>query len=204
MSRVVKRGRPGGYRQEQAAATKERILGAARGLFAERGYTDTTMEAIAVSAGVAPRTVYSSFGSKREILEAIRRAASEEATADDVDEILQEPDALKRLDLAAGWLRKRNERSADLVAVYRAAAATEPQLANEWRRLLQERRRDSERIAASLGGVLASPAEPATAAATVHALASTEVYQELVGEARWPAERYERWLAAALRRLLLI
>src|SRR5699024_12561602 len=55
------------YRQEQAAATRERIAAAARRLFAAQGYRMTTMTAIADEAGVAHRTVYTAFGAKREI-----------------------------------------------------------------------------------------------------------------------------------------
>lgn len=56
------------YRQEQAAATRDRIADAARRLFASSGYGSTSIEAIAAEAGVAVRTVYSSFRTKREIL----------------------------------------------------------------------------------------------------------------------------------------
>ena len=59
------------YRQEQAAATRQRIAAAARRLFAANGYRPTTMDAIAAEAGVAPRTVYTTFGAKREILSEI-------------------------------------------------------------------------------------------------------------------------------------
>ena len=53
------------YRQVQAAATRERIADAARRLFAANGYGSTSIEAIAAAAGVAVRTVYSVFGTKR-------------------------------------------------------------------------------------------------------------------------------------------
>ena len=45
------------YRQQQAAATRDRIADAARRLFAEQGYGSTSIEAIAAEAGVAVRTV---------------------------------------------------------------------------------------------------------------------------------------------------
>ena len=56
------------YRQEQAAATRDRIAEAARRLFADQGYGSTSIETIAAEAGVAVRTVYAAFGAKREIL----------------------------------------------------------------------------------------------------------------------------------------
>ena len=52
------------------ARTRRAILTAAGRLFAERGYTATTMEAIAETADVAVETVYVRFGSKRNLLAA--------------------------------------------------------------------------------------------------------------------------------------
>src|SRR5687767_14645859 len=51
-------------RQEQARATRARICDAAAELFAERGYSATTMEAVAKRAGVAVQTVYFAFRTK--------------------------------------------------------------------------------------------------------------------------------------------
>src|SRR5258707_14974597 len=45
-----------------------RILDAAETLFAAHGYAATTVEAIAGKAGVAPDTIYASFGSKSGVL----------------------------------------------------------------------------------------------------------------------------------------
>jgi len=61
------------YRQLQAQGTRERVAGAARRLFAERGYVRTTVDAIGKAAGVAAPTVYKAFGNKKAILEEIRR-----------------------------------------------------------------------------------------------------------------------------------
>src|SRR6266540_1221836 len=55
-------------RRPKAQATRRRILDAARGLFVERGYVATTIEAIAAEAGVAVPTVYLAFGTKRGLL----------------------------------------------------------------------------------------------------------------------------------------
>ena len=69
------------YRQEQAAATRDRIAEAARRLFADQGYGSTSIEAIAAEAGVAVRTVYAAFGAKREILSHICESWLEKARA---------------------------------------------------------------------------------------------------------------------------
>ena len=54
-------------RSEHAAATRSRVLRAARILFARNGYSATTIAALAEEAGVAAQTLYSAFGSKAAI-----------------------------------------------------------------------------------------------------------------------------------------
>lgn len=52
------------HRPRNAAATREAILDAARGLFARHGYRPTTVKAIAGAAGVSPNLVTRYFGGK--------------------------------------------------------------------------------------------------------------------------------------------
>jgi AcrR family transcriptional regulator len=47
--------------------TRERILGAARNLFGQRGYDATTVRAIAAEAGVSPAMLHHFFGSKEQV-----------------------------------------------------------------------------------------------------------------------------------------
>ena len=60
-------------RQEQAEATRQAILDAARALFIERGYAGTTVADIAAVARVAVPTVYASVGTKPSILGELRK-----------------------------------------------------------------------------------------------------------------------------------
>ncbi|MGV9641027.1 TetR/AcrR family transcriptional regulator [Streptomyces sp. NPDC004822] len=55
-------------RAEGAARTRELILSRATELFAERGYGRVAVADIASAAGVAPKTVFASVGSKSDIL----------------------------------------------------------------------------------------------------------------------------------------
>src|SRR5205823_5687436 len=55
-------------RQQQAAETRRAILEAAQRLFERRGYSVTTMEAVAAEAGVALKTVYVAFSTKSGLL----------------------------------------------------------------------------------------------------------------------------------------
>src|SRR5258708_14270041 len=59
------------YRQQQALATRRRIAAAARAVFADQGYGAASIESIARGAGVATRTVYAAFGTKKNILGAV-------------------------------------------------------------------------------------------------------------------------------------
>ena len=56
---------PPTLRERQAQLTRDEILAAARRLFAERGYTRTSVRDIAEAAGVSAQTVYDSIGSKQ-------------------------------------------------------------------------------------------------------------------------------------------
>ena len=55
----------------RVARSRELILDAALGYFLEHGYLAATVDAIAVEAGVAKRTVYNLFGSKDELFRAV-------------------------------------------------------------------------------------------------------------------------------------
>src|SRR4051795_5283464 len=60
--------KPPTLRERQAQSTRNEILGAARRLFAERGYTRTSVRDIAEAAGVSAQTVYDSIGSKQALV----------------------------------------------------------------------------------------------------------------------------------------
>ncbi|MBU4433750.1 MAG: TetR/AcrR family transcriptional regulator [Alphaproteobacteria bacterium] len=57
-----------GVRDEQKQATRERVLEAARDLFNDVGYEETTIRAIAERAAVSVGSVFTTFASKAEVL----------------------------------------------------------------------------------------------------------------------------------------
>jgi len=67
----TKRAYASPLREKAAAQTREAILGAATQLFGQRGYGLVTVADIAAAAGVSPKTVFASVGSKREIMDRI-------------------------------------------------------------------------------------------------------------------------------------
>ena len=60
--------KPPTLRERQAQLTRDEILKAARRLFAERGYSRTSVRDIAEAAGVSAQTVYDSIGSKQALV----------------------------------------------------------------------------------------------------------------------------------------
>jgi AcrR family transcriptional regulator len=58
-------------REERRAETRERLLGAAREVFASRGYHAASVEHVAERAGFSTGAVYSAFGSKEELFLAL-------------------------------------------------------------------------------------------------------------------------------------
>jgi AcrR family transcriptional regulator len=62
-----------GLRQSQKAATRQRVLAAARDLFASQGYEAATVRQIANLAGVAVGSVFTCFASKGEILSEVMK-----------------------------------------------------------------------------------------------------------------------------------
>jgi AcrR family transcriptional regulator len=58
-------------RRLSAGERRERVLGAATAVFAERGYADAPIDAIATAAGVSPPVVYDHFASKLALYEAV-------------------------------------------------------------------------------------------------------------------------------------
>ncbi|NIY67234.1 TetR/AcrR family transcriptional regulator [Streptomyces malaysiensis] len=65
-----KRGRPARTSASEGPAARDRILAAARGEFAERGYDKTSIRGIAKAAEVDPALVHHYFGTKEQVFEA--------------------------------------------------------------------------------------------------------------------------------------
>jgi len=190
------------YRQEQAAATRDRIADAARRLFASTGYGSTTMEAIAAEAGVAVRTVYSAFGAKREILSHICERWLEQARArETAAEVLAEANPARRLDAAAAWLTNLYAAGFEVVMIFEAATDESPETRALLRSKLAGRNQVMDAFIASLGDRLRVPVSEAQA--VYRALAAPGVYRELVEESGWTTQQFQNWVASALRRHLL-
>src|SRR6476646_1016117 len=72
--------KPPTLRERQAQLTRDEILRAARRLFAERGYSRTSVRDIAVAAGVSAQTVYDSIGTKQVLVDRLNDLIRVEAS----------------------------------------------------------------------------------------------------------------------------
>jgi AcrR family transcriptional regulator len=198
-------------RREQAQATRRAILDAARELFVERGYVATTIEAIAAGARVAPETVYATFGNKRSLLSELIDVSM---AGDDlpvpilergwVGDLRGEPDPRRRVRILARNGRLILERVAPVYEVLRGAAAADPEIAALWERNKAQRYAGQRELARIVTAGTRREGLTALAAADVlFALGSPETFRLLVVDRGWSADRFERWYADTLARLLL-
>jgi AcrR family transcriptional regulator len=193
------------HRQRQALWTRRLIVDAARKLFLERGYSATTMEAIAEEAGVAVSTVYAIYKNKRAILRAIREAWHEQTHAREInEEASRQPDPERRLEMVAHASRRQWEAGGAVVAVYQGAAAADREAAAELREALRGRRAALDRVVEGMKEALRPDLDVDRAAAILRALCRAEVYWELVEESGWSPDEYEAWLFETLTEQLLL
>lgn len=193
-------------RAQQAEATRQAIIQAARALFARHGYQATTIQAIAQEAGVAAPTLYATFGSKAAILSALVKAAgADESIRAVARAAFDEPDPRRQLLLAAQVVRSIHEYDADIEDLLWQAGGGDPDLAAVWRQSHQQQlRRLGELV-----GILAQKEalKPGltieTATDILWVLASPENYRLLVRERGWAPQRYEEWLGETATTLLL-
>lgn len=199
-------------RQEQAAATRREILEAAQRLFERQGYIATSMTAIAAEAGVALKTVYVAFETKRGVLLALwhlrLRGDEEPAPVGERQwfrEVVDEPDPQRQLRLNARNSRMVKERAGTLMAILRDAAPADTEIAALWERI-QAEFYDNQRLIVTLldeKDALRPGLDVARASDILWTLNHPNLYWLLVGDRGWTPERYEQWLADVLSVQLL-
>ncbi|MCU0504360.1 MAG: TetR/AcrR family transcriptional regulator [Chloroflexi bacterium] len=198
-------------RREQAAATRGAILDAARRVFVERGYVQTTIRSVAAAAGVSPETVFATFGDKRTLLASVMDVAI--AGDDALEPILdrdwvralrEEPDRGQRVSTLARRGRGILERRSTLDEVVRQAAAMDPSLADLESRGKAERLAGQRRLLAIVAGPdgFRPGLDLDVAADILFALGSPDVWRLLVVDRGWSPARFEAWYAQAIASLL--
>jgi AcrR family transcriptional regulator len=196
----VKRRYDSSRRRAQAEETRRDILSAAQRLFESRGYATTTMDAIAVEAGVALKTVYVGFETKSGLLRALwnhrLRGGRDDVPVAQQDwyrAALEEPDPERKLRLNARNSAAGKQRIAGVLEVIRGAAQVEPDIAQLWTRIQREYHANQRAIVDTMAGALAIDAE--RAADILWTLNHPAQWQLLVEQRGWSLEDYEQWCA---------
>src|SRR3954470_9588293 len=162
MSDVKRAERPysSPLRAGQAEVTRRAVLDAARELFIAQGYGATTLDQIAARAGVSKPTVFSAVGNKQTVLSAVRDVAmagdDEKLTMVErplAEQIRQEPDPRRAVELLAGLFTGIGRRYARIDEVLRGAAHSgEPGPRELWQTSEEQRLAGARIWAACLSG----------------------------------------------------
>ena len=192
-------------RERRAQLTRDEILGAARRLFAERGYARTSVRDIAKAAGVSAQTVYDSVGSKQALVSSLNDLIDAEAGIAALARAATESEDPREVAATnARITRSILEHCGDIIHALVTGAAAEPELAAV---LAEGQRRHVEgagRVVALLRGLDAlGPVDPDEAVETLAAITDIRfalVLQEGYG---WSLDRLENWMGDASRALLL-
>ncbi len=200
------------HRQKQANKTKMQIAEAARKLFFERGYRDTTIEAIANDVSVSKETVYGIFRNKQNILAFL---LDESLGGDDLplpiikrpvpQAILQDTDQKRQINRFAQEAGDILSQAASVFAIMQEAANTEPEISKRVQHLHKERLVNMTSVVHHIAanGTLRDDLDQKRAGETVWALTSPELFNLLTMELGWSRERYSEWLSELLIRVLL-
>ncbi len=214
MSRNVKRAGPRQYdssrRQARAQESRAAVLRAALARFLEQGYSSTTIAQVAGDADVSVETVYKTFGNKAGLLKAVfdvAVAGDDEPVPmverDDIQRVIAEPDAARKLALYFDHFVDTMPRTAPVQLLVRDAAATNDDARAVWQQLRREQLEAMTQFARDLDatGQLRVPAT--TARDLLWTYHSLELYELLVLERGWSRKRYRAFLLDALVAALL-
>lgn len=201
-------------RAEQTAQTSRDILAAAGALFRQRGYTGTSMPAIAAGAGVAIETIYRAFGGKAGLFKAVVHAAVAGGAARSevpVEErpairaLIEETDPRRQVELYVATQPGIHRRSGPLLRALFGASASDPEMRRLWDEFEAIRHAGQGRFVGLLAerGALRPDLTVEEGTDVLWTLCSLAVHDSLVVGRGWISDRYAAWLTAALIRELL-
>jgi AcrR family transcriptional regulator len=199
-------------RRDQANATRQSVVDAARGAFVANGYAATTLAAIAATAAVSVETIYKLFGNKPGLVKAV----FDHDVVGDAEPVpmmqrefvqrnMSEPDPRRKLEMYGAHLAEVNPRVGPLLLVIRDAAASDPGAADTWRQLQAERLTGMTAFAQQLDGGhhLRDDVSADEARDVLWTHNSAEVWDLLVNQRGWTPERYGQWIGTQLVAALL-
>ena len=208
MPPAVKRPYDASRRQAQAEQARRHVVDTATPLFVEHGYEATSMRQLADAAGVSLQTLYNAFDSKFGVFSAVmdvviagdhepltmaeRPAAHRLHTIDD-------PRALVRAAVAGAV--PVLARLARIFPVLRAAAVSDPQVAESYQRYTIEGRYEAlrplgERLAAL--GALPAGTDATRATDIAWTVLSPDAFDLLVSHRGWTDAEFAAWATTTL------
>jgi AcrR family transcriptional regulator len=198
-------------REEQAAATRRRILSAARQLFTTKGYPDTSVAEVARRAKVSVDTLYASVGRKPQLLLAVHDMVLGSADEPIPGEQREYVAAMRAAVGARAKLRTYAEaleqllpRTVPLIESLRVAARSDPECRRVWDGYNQRRAENMLRLAADLRstGELRNDLSDEDVAHLVWMTNSPEYYQLATFNGRTPQQYATQVLDLWTRTLL--
>ncbi|MCF3179118.1 TetR/AcrR family transcriptional regulator [Streptomyces polychromogenes] len=183
-------------RREQAAAhTRELILRSATGLFADRGYGRVTVGDIAARAGVSPKTVFASLGSKGDILNeivdtAVRDSGHERA----LRSVRAAQDPVAVLEAVARGTRTGNESQYAVHEAIRKALPSHEDGEVLWERATADYRAALREAARRLHALASLPYSQEETADLLWFWFGPAGWRTLVAEAGWSWDRAQEFL----------
>jgi AcrR family transcriptional regulator len=193
-------------REQTAEATRDRVIDAAKALFARHGIDRVTVAQIAAKAGVAGSTVYALYKSKDGILQAIMHTAlfgerfrSAQAVMEGVT------DSARLVALTAHVARAIYESESSQLGLMRGASAFSPALREieaEFEKLRFEMQADRIKLLFAQ-----SKARQGLGLAEARRImwmyTSRDVYKMLVQDGGWTPQQYQEWLSTTLLEALV-
>ena len=198
--------KPPTLRQRQAQATRAAIVAAARRLFAQHGYVETSVAEIAEEAGVAVQTVYKSMGTKAAILMALVDAIDEEADVPALGAgIASATDPAELVRAGVRLTRQVSERCGDIVRALASAAPVDADAAAALAEGERRHRDGTASLARRLDalGALREGVSAEDAGVQISLLTSRHVYDELVRDRGWSYDKAAQWIEQTLTARLL-
>jgi AcrR family transcriptional regulator len=207
MAAPVKRDYRSELRAAQAQETRRVIVAAASRLFVEDGYGATTIDAVAVAAGVSRKTVFTAVGGKLDLLKvALDWAVAGDdrpvavADRDEMRHALGADDATVLLNGCARAIVAITSRSVGLAQALEVAAGVDPAA----RELVEQGQRhrvdDARRIVDRVRdlGALTSGVTYREAVDLVWLATDPALFDRLVRVRGWSRKRFEKWLSRYL------
>jgi AcrR family transcriptional regulator len=184
---------------------REQLLNAALGVILEQGYSGVSIEAIARSAGVTRPVVYDHYSNLAELLHALIEREENYALAQLMSIVPDDPGASDPAELLSGGVRRFLEAVADRPATWTIILLPlegTPAIVRE--HVATNRARVLERVQRLVAFAATRPEIPADADVELIARSIVSLGEEagrmvLTDPARFPPERYERFVKAILK-----